>query len=98
MSVYQELLRQGHDATESFVDVVRRDHSAVVTLNEPRRLNVLSAPLVVQAKAALAELAADPEIRTVVLTGAGRGFSAGGDLEMMRLAVSRDVPARVAMS
>lgn len=35
MSIYQELLRQGHDATESFVDVVRRDHSAVVTLNEP---------------------------------------------------------------
>lgn len=89
MSVYQELLRQGHDAAESFVDVVRRDHSAVVTLNEPRRLNVLSAPLVVQAKAALAELAADPEIRTVVLTGAGRGFSAGGDLEMMRLAEER---------
>ena len=89
MSVYQELLRQGHDATESFVDVVRRDHSAVVTLNEPQRLNVLSAPLVVQAKAALVELAADPQIRTVVLTGAGRGFSAGGDLEMMRLAEER---------
>ncbi|MDZ4270924.1 MAG: enoyl-CoA hydratase-related protein, partial [Mycobacterium sp.] len=89
MSVYQELLRQGHDATESFVDVVRREHSAVVTLNEPQRLNVLSAPLVVQAKAALVELAADPQIRTVVLTGAGRGFSAGGDLEMMRLAEER---------
>jgi 2-(1,2-epoxy-1,2-dihydrophenyl)acetyl-CoA isomerase len=86
MSIYQELLRQGHDATESFVDVVRRDHSAVVTLNEPQRLNVLSAPLVVQAKAVLTELAADPEIRAVVITGAGRGFSAGGDLEMMRLA------------
>lgn len=89
MSIYQELLRQGHDETESFVDVVRRDHSAVVTLNEPQRLNVLSAPLVVQAKAALVDLAADPQIRTVVLTGAGRGFSAGGDLEMMRLAEER---------
>lgn len=89
MSVYRELLRQGEDATDSFVDVVRRDHSAVVTLDEPGRLNVLSAPLVMQTKAALVELAADPAIRTVVLTGAGRGFSAGGDLRMMRLAEDR---------
>jgi 2-(1,2-epoxy-1,2-dihydrophenyl)acetyl-CoA isomerase len=86
VSVYQELLRQGESATDAFVEVVRREHSAVVTLNEPGRLNVLTAPLVVQTKAALVELAADPAIRTVVLTGAGRGFSAGGDLKMMRLA------------
>ncbi len=86
MSVYRELLRQGESATEAFVEVVRRDDSAVVTLNEPARLNVLSAPLVVQTKAALVDLVADPAIRTVVLTGAGRGFSAGGDLTMMRLA------------
>jgi 2-(1,2-epoxy-1,2-dihydrophenyl)acetyl-CoA isomerase len=59
MSVYQELLRQGEGATERFVDVERRGDSAVVTLNEPERLNVLSAPLVVQTKAALVELAAD---------------------------------------
>lgn len=89
MSIYQELLRQGNEATDSFVRVVRRDRSAVVTLDEPARLNVLSAPLVVQTKAALVELVTDPEIRTVVLIGAGRGFSAGGDLEMMRLAEER---------
>lgn len=83
MSVYQDLLRQGAEVTQPFVEVIRRDHSAVVVLNEPERLNVLSAPLVVQAKQALTELAADPAIRAVVLTGAGRGFSAGGDLEMM---------------
>jgi len=83
MGVYQDLLREGDGATERFVEVARREHSAVVTLNEPERLNVLSAPLVRQAKEALTELAADPAIRTVVLTGAGRGFSAGGDLKMM---------------
>jgi len=86
VSVYRELLRQGESATERFVDVERRGDSAVVTLNEPERLNVLSAPLVVQTKAALVELAADPAIRTVVFTGGGRGFSAGGDLKMMRMA------------
>jgi 2-(1,2-epoxy-1,2-dihydrophenyl)acetyl-CoA isomerase len=83
MGVYQDLLREGDDATRRFVEVSRREHSAVVTLNEPERLNVLSAPLVRQAKQALTELVADPAIRTVVLTGAGRGFSAGGDLKMM---------------
>jgi 2-(1,2-epoxy-1,2-dihydrophenyl)acetyl-CoA isomerase len=83
MGVYQDLLREGDDATQRFVEVTRREHSAVVTLNEPERLNVLSAPLVRQAKQALTELVADPAIRTVVLIGAGRGFSAGGDLLMM---------------
>jgi 2-(1,2-epoxy-1,2-dihydrophenyl)acetyl-CoA isomerase len=86
VSVYRELLRQADNAKETFVEVVRRNDSAIVTLNEPARLNVLSAPLVAQLKAALIDLVADPAIRTVVLTGGGRGFSAGGDLKMMRLA------------
>lgn len=89
MSVYQELLQQGATETKVFVEIERRESSAVVTFNEPDRLNVLSAPLVVQTKAALVELVADPAIRTIVLTGAGRGFSAGGDLKMMRLVEDR---------
>jgi 2-(1,2-epoxy-1,2-dihydrophenyl)acetyl-CoA isomerase len=89
MSIYRDLVSQGKGEAERFVEVTRREHSAVVTLNEPERLNVLSAPLVVQAKQAVTELVADPTIRTVVLTGAGRGFSAGGDLQMMRQAEQR---------
>jgi 2-(1,2-epoxy-1,2-dihydrophenyl)acetyl-CoA isomerase len=86
MSIYTALLEEGESAEKRFVEVERRDAAAVVTLAEPDRLNVLSAPLVVQTKKALTALAADPDVRTVVLTGAGRGFSAGGDLKMMRLA------------
>lgn len=89
MSVYDELRAEGEGATGAFVAVQRRADSAVVTLTEPERLNVLSAALVVQAKAALTELVADPAIRTVVLTGAGDGFCAGGDLRMMRKAEDR---------
>src|SRR5439155_385939 len=62
---------------------------AVVTLHEPERLNALSAAVVRQLRDALEDLAADPAIRAVVLTGADPGFSAGGDLEMMKAAVGR---------
>ena len=88
MSLYEELRNQGEAEETAYVDVQRRGDSAVLTLSEPGRLNVLSAPLVVQTKAAIAELVADPAVRSVVLTGAGRGFCAGGDLEMMNRAES----------
>jgi 2-(1,2-epoxy-1,2-dihydrophenyl)acetyl-CoA isomerase len=86
MGIYEKLVEQGRTSEERFVQVERSGDRAVVTLDEPERLNVLSAPLVIQLKQALTELAADPEVRSVVLTGAGKGFSAGGDLRMMRLA------------
>jgi 2-(1,2-epoxy-1,2-dihydrophenyl)acetyl-CoA isomerase len=46
----------------------------IVTLDEPDRLNALSARMVIQVKQTLAELVADPAIRAVVLTGAVRGM------------------------
>ncbi|MBB4662275.1 enoyl-CoA hydratase/isomerase family protein [Conexibacter arvalis] len=86
-SVYRDLLDEGAAADRAAVHVERRGDRALVTLAEPDRLNVLTAALVTQLKRALADLAADPEIRAVVLTGDGRGFSAGGDLRMMDRAV-----------
>jgi 2-(1,2-epoxy-1,2-dihydrophenyl)acetyl-CoA isomerase len=71
------------------VTVERRDGRAIVTLREPERLNALSAAVVRQLRDALEELCADPAIRAIVLTGADPGFSAGGDLEMMDVAVRR---------
>jgi hypothetical protein len=44
VGVDQDLVREGDGATERFVEVASREHSAVVKLNEPERLNVLSAP------------------------------------------------------
>jgi 2-(1,2-epoxy-1,2-dihydrophenyl)acetyl-CoA isomerase len=89
VGVYQELVKEGESASGEVVRVERGDGRATVTLNQPERLNALSAGLVIGVKNALTELAADPAVRSIVLTGAGDGFSAGGDLKMMSLAEDR---------
>src|SRR5262245_43054792 len=65
--------------------LVERDGAhAVVTLNDPEKLNPLSAELTVRLREALTELAADESLRAIVLTGTDPAFSAGGDLRLMR--------------
>jgi 2-(1,2-epoxy-1,2-dihydrophenyl)acetyl-CoA isomerase len=56
---------------------------AVLTLNRPDRLNALSPAMLDALSEATTRLAADPAIGAVVLTGAGRGFCAGGDVKAM---------------
>jgi 2-(1,2-epoxy-1,2-dihydrophenyl)acetyl-CoA isomerase len=58
----------------------RRGHVLVLTLDRPERLNALDASLREGIPAALADAQRDREVRAVVLTGAGRGFSSGVDL------------------
>jgi 2-(1,2-epoxy-1,2-dihydrophenyl)acetyl-CoA isomerase len=89
VGIYEELVEEGEAAGDEFVRVELARDRATVTLNEPERLNALSAGLVIGVKNALADLAADPDVRSIVLTGAGDGFSAGGDLKMMSLAEGR---------
>jgi enoyl-CoA hydratase len=54
---------------------------AVVTLNRPDQMNALNAALRIALGETLAALETDPEIRAIVLTGAGRAFCAGMDLK-----------------
>jgi 2-(1,2-epoxy-1,2-dihydrophenyl)acetyl-CoA isomerase len=54
---------------------------SLVTLNRPERLNSFNAAMHRALAAALADLAEDESCRAVMITGAGRGFSAGQDLE-----------------
>ncbi len=56
-------------------------HVRTVTLNNPPRLNSLSFALVHDLYLALDEVAADNDCRVVILTGAGRGFCSGLELE-----------------
>ena len=54
-------------------------HVALVTLNRPERMNSMAFDVVVPLTKVLDELTYDNDVRVVVLTGAGRGFSSGAD-------------------
>lgn len=71
-------------ATDSAVLPERHDGVAVITFNRPERLNAWSADIGQGLVQRLEEAEEDPEVRGVVLTGAGRGFSAGADLKNRR--------------
>jgi 2-(1,2-epoxy-1,2-dihydrophenyl)acetyl-CoA isomerase len=60
-----------------------------ITLNRPESMNSMSPDLIQGACAALAMAASDPDLRVVILTGAGRGFCAGGDVKSMAGAPSK---------
>ena len=60
--------------------VERQGSTAVITLNRPRVLNALSRALKSELAESLARIAKDPDVRAVVMIGAGKSFSAGQDL------------------
>jgi len=62
-----------------------RDGDVVtLTFNQPERLNAMTREMGEAFAERATRLAADPALRALVLTGAGRAFSAGGDLGMIR--------------
>ena len=68
-------------------DVVTYDVSdgvAVLTLNRPDRLNAWVPEMQVRYFDLLEQAGADPEVRAIVVTGAGRGFCAGADMEVLQ--------------
>ncbi|MFN8559037.1 MAG: enoyl-CoA hydratase-related protein [Dehalococcoidia bacterium] len=60
--------------------VTRDGNVTTITLNRPAQLNALNTRIGVELLDALRRCAADPAVRAVVLTGAGRAFCAGDDL------------------
>lgn len=57
---------------------------ATVTLNRPDRLNAWTLTMEREVRKAMAVAAADAAVRAIVLTGAGRGFCAGADMDLLR--------------
>lgn len=63
----------------------RRDPGiALLTLNRPDRLNAWTGGLAARYFELLQQAAADPEVKVIVVTGAGRGFCAGADMDTLQ--------------
>ncbi len=63
--------------------VERDEHVMIITMNRPTRLNAITAAMLIRMYDAYEEASADPEIRCIVMTGAGGNFCAGADLRAM---------------
>lgn len=72
MSDYEEIL---YDVSEGI---------ATITLNRPDRLNAYTATMSAEVKRAMADATADDAVRVIVLTGEGRGFCAGADMDTLQ--------------
>ncbi len=71
------------------IQLEMRGSVCVLTLNRPERLNALNVQVAKDFKAAVSE-ALERSARVIVLTGAGRAFSAGGDLREMQEIAKND--------
>jgi enoyl-CoA hydratase len=79
--VNEDVLDNGVPFNDDVLLVERRGAVALVTLNRPDHLNAFSDELHAEYARLWADIAADPDVRAVVLTGAGRAFCAGGSID-----------------
>ena len=68
----------------SLVEFSQNGHIGTLTLNDPERLNAMSENMAKEFKLLVAKLKKEKTLRVLILTGAGRAFSSGGDLEMLK--------------
>ncbi|MGE0388285.1 MAG: enoyl-CoA hydratase/isomerase family protein [Gammaproteobacteria bacterium] len=68
-----------------------RDRTALITLNRPEMLNAISDTMIRELPEAYARAEADPEVWTLMVTGAGRGFCSGADLSGSENATASDI-------
>jgi 2-(1,2-epoxy-1,2-dihydrophenyl)acetyl-CoA isomerase len=78
-------------------DLLERTEDGVawLTFNRPDRLNAFSPEMLAGLGAALHRLSAAPEVGAIVITGAGRGFCAGGDVKTMASRATQSFEERV---
>jgi enoyl-CoA hydratase/carnithine racemase len=63
---------------------LREPGIALLTLNRPERLNAWNGPLAARYFELLDQAAADPAVKVIVVTGAGKGFCAGADMDTLQ--------------
>ena len=74
----------GYDGYEDLLFERRDDGVVLITINRPDRMNATDARLHSELSRVWRDVAADDATKVAVVTGAGRAFSAGGDLEMLQ--------------
>lgn len=67
--------------------------TAVITFNRPERMNALTRVLEAELRDAIERAGRNPEIRAIVLTGAGRAFCAGMDMDELEVLPPEDIQA-----
>jgi len=75
--------------SEELIKVAEDSGIVTITLNRPERLNALVGHMRRDLAEALEEAGSDPHVRVVVITGEGRAFCAGGDVQFMAQLVER---------
>ncbi|WP_240939429.1 enoyl-CoA hydratase-related protein [Diaphorobacter sp. HDW4A] len=70
-----------------------RNRVALLTINRPERMNAWTPALEQQFKARILEIRSDDEIRCIVLTGAGKAFCAGMDMQVLQSGPSTPTPS-----
>lgn len=66
-----------------FLDIQRRNGIATLTLNQPDNRNAVHAEMHAELERVWRDLGSDREVNVIVFTGAGKTFSAGGDIKRM---------------
>ncbi|OFW58732.1 MAG: crotonase [Actinobacteria bacterium RBG_16_64_13] len=66
-----------------YVEVKKDDGVALLTINRPEALNAMNVAMLEELCAALERIESDDEVRVLVVTGAGRAFVAGADIDHM---------------
>lgn len=65
------------------IQLTRHGHVATLTLNRPETRNAMTPAMGEEVRCAVEVLRGDPDVRVLVVTGAGKAFSGGGDLGML---------------
>jgi 2-(1,2-epoxy-1,2-dihydrophenyl)acetyl-CoA isomerase len=77
--MFKEMVFMAHKT----VLVTKENRVATLTLNRPEKLNAVNRDMFKEVPQALDQLAKDSDVSTVILTGAGRAFCAGADIELL---------------
>lgn len=74
--------------TMQYISLAREETTAIITMNRPDRLNALSVDVVKEFGGVIGQIAAEDKVRTIIITGQGKAFSAGEDV--------KDIPGQMA--